>query len=197
MDWRIWLGAVLGWWVITANLLALFDRGHGLRLKRPKANTRQWGMVVAHIGIGIVSIGVIFAGTQSLERSVRIDPGDHIQLGPYRFYLTDTHQIKGTNYHGEQADITVTDGHKVVAHLHPQLRLFEASGMTLPKTAITPGMFEDIYTALGRPVGQTGWTVRLYIKPFVRWIWGGGLLVILGGLLTVPGQIRQRRRPTC
>lgn len=179
------VGSYLGIWLLTSSLQSIWHN---------KISLRQSGMIISHVGVAITTIGIIFASTQSLERDVRIDLHDSVKVGQYRFQLDSIHSIQGPNYHGAEAEVNVYKGQQFIKTMYPQQRLFDASQMALPKTAIDPGLFKDIYVALGQPIGQTSWTLRIYIKPFVRWIWFGGILIALGGLFVIFNAIRQRWR---
>ena len=140
-------------------------------------------MVTAHIGMAITVIGVGMASTYAIERDVSLKPGESAMIGAYQFTLKKVSDLKGPNYGGAKATILVAKNDHPVTVLYPEERIFDESNIAMAKTAIDANVYRDLYVALGEPVGQEAWSFRLYDKPFVRWIWLGGLLMLLGGLI--------------
>tara|TARA_B100001094_G_C17716887_1_gene570083 strand:+ start:179 stop:589 length:411 start_codon:yes stop_codon:yes gene_type:complete len=119
-------------------------------------------------------------------------PGDELALGGYQFKFVGVQKINGPNYVSDQAEIIVIYNGKEVAALFPEKRFYTARGSLMTEADIDPGIFRDLYVALGEPLAQGAWAVRIQVKPFVRWIWIGGLLSALGGFIAV-GDKRYRR----
>ena len=172
-------------------------------LQRVKRRRWQWsavftqslsyyGMLLGHLGMVIMMIGICCTVYYSVERDVRMVPGDELALGGYQFKFVGVQKINGPNYVSDQAEIIVTYNGKEVAALFPEKRLYTARGSLMTEADIDPGIFRDLYVALGEPLAQGAWAVRIQVKPFVRWIWIGGLLSALGGFIAV-GDKRYRR----
>ena len=142
------------------------------------------GMHLAHLGLAVTIVGVVISSGYSVQRDLRMTPGDRVMLGDYQFRFDGVGARDGPNYHSDYGSVTVyQDGHQMTV-LHPEKRLYTTMPMT--EAAIDPGFTRDIYVALGEPLGGDGsWALRLHIKPFVRWIWLGAILMALGGALAI------------
>ncbi len=145
----------------------------------------QPGMTFAHLGFAVLLIGIVLSSTLNQERDVRIHPGDTVNLGPYEFIFIDTQGVKGANYRGIRAAFDVVKNNHHVTNLYPEKRIYTVRDMVMTKVAIHPGIFRDLYIALGQPLNENDWSVRIYYKPFMRWIWLGGILMMLGGILAL------------
>jgi cytochrome c-type biogenesis protein CcmF len=178
------LGLSLAFWVIIATVQVVF--------KLQKLSRSQWGMVVAHIGVAVCTIGVVLTTHYSLQREVRMQPQDMVTLGAYQFQFLGTRELQGPNYKGIEGGVLVKKNNRIVKLLRPEQRIYNVQKTALAKTAIDAGWFRDLYVALGEPLEQNAWSLRLYYKPFVRWIWYGGLLMMLGGLLSFSSCGRRR-----
>jgi cytochrome c-type biogenesis protein CcmF len=145
------------------------------------------GMLLAHFGVGVFLAGVLLTESLSVERDVRMAPGQSQSIGGYTFRFDGVHETQGPNWHGDQGTVTVSrDGQEIVV-MHPQKRTY-TRGQVQTTSAIDPGVTRDLYVALGEPMDRKdpegAWALRLYHKPFVRWIWAGGLLMMLGGFFS-------------
>jgi cytochrome c-type biogenesis protein CcmF len=143
------------------------------------------GMTIAHIGFAVLVIGVMLSSILNVERDVRMKPGDGVNIGPYQFFFISTEGISGSNYRGIQAAFDVIKNARHITNMYPEKRIYTVREMVMTKVDIHPGIFRDLYIALGEPLDNNFWSVRLYYKPFVRWIWFGGMIMMLGGLLTL------------
>lgn len=120
------------------------------------------------------------------EKDIRLAPNESLHLAGYDFLFHGVTPTKGGNYDANQGYFTVTQNQKIVAELYPQKRIYQASGMPMTEAGIDASITRDLFVALGEPLGNDGaWALRIYYKPFVRWIWMGGLFMALGGLLAV------------
>jgi cytochrome c-type biogenesis protein CcmF len=151
-----------------------------------------YGMVLAHIGIAVMLIGAALTSFFSEERSVLLAPGESVELGGYLFTLEGSARIEGPNYIGDEAELTVVNDGKVLTVLYPQRRLYVASGTPSTEMAIDAGFFRDLFVTLGEEKGAGAWSMTLYVKPFVRWIWLGAIFMAIGGTLAA-GDKRYRR----
>ncbi len=142
------------------------------------------GMLLAHFGVGVFVAGVLLSESLSVTSDVRMEPGQSQHIGGYDFLFDGVHHTTGPNWTADQGVITVTREGKSVAVMHPQKRTYPR-GQVQTESAVDTGIFRDLYVALGEPMDagniEGAWSLRLYYKPFVRWIWGGGFLMMLGG----------------
>ena len=151
-----------------------------------------YGMALAHIGIAVMLIGAALTSYFSEERSVLLNPGETVELSGYVFTLEGSARIEGPNYIGDEAELTVFRGGELLTMLHPQRRLYLASGTPSTEMAIDAGFLRDLFVTLGEEKGAGAWSMTLYVKPFVRWIWLGAIFMALGGTLAA-GDKRYRR----
>lgn len=157
-----------------------------------------FGMTLAHLGVAVFVVGVTLASSQSVEQDVRLEPGSAQTLAGYEFRFDGVSETMGPNYRAQQGEIRVFRSGELVATLFPQKRIYPVQPQPMTEAAIDPGLTRDLYVALGEPLGDGAWSVRLYYKPFVRWIWLGPLLMALGGLVAASDRryrlIKQARR---
>ena len=143
------------------------------------------GMLLAHFGVGVFMAGVLLSEALSVTHDVRMAPGQTEQIGSYAFTFSGVHRTIGPNWRADQGTVTVTKAGKLIAVMHPQKRTYPRDQVQT-ESAINGGVFRDLYVALGEPMDagniSGAWSLRLYTKPFVRWIWGGGVLMMFGGL---------------
>ena len=158
-------------------------------------SARLWGMVLAHLGVAVTVVGIAFSQNYSVQRDVRMQPGESITLQDYRFTFTGVKQSVGPNWSGSTGAIAVTKDGKPAATLLAEKRNY-GNRMVMTEAAIDGGVTRDLYAALGEPLDNGAWALRIYIKPYVRWIWAGGLLMALGGLLCLADARLRTRRTT-
>ena len=195
----IGLGLLLGAWVASTALLNLFSRlrehpapGWAARLAAQPGS--YYGMLLAHFGVSVFIVGVTVVSGFSSESDVRMEPGDVAQVGGYSFELKAVNPVTGPNYTALRATVAVSIDGQDLGRLEPERRLYQVSRMAMTEVAIDRGLRRDLYVALGEPVGPTAWSVRLHHKPLVNWIWGGCVLMALGGLLAVMDRRYRTRR---
>jgi cytochrome c-type biogenesis protein CcmF len=142
-------------------------------------------MIMAHAGIGVFVIGVGMVESMTYERDIRFEPGDRLEVAGYTFHLHEVAPVKGPNWIAEEGRFTVYRGDREIARMLPQKRLHHRGQQVMTEVALRPGLFHDLYIALGEPMrdGTGAWSIRVHIKPFIRWIWGGAVLLALGGLI--------------
>lgn len=184
-------GCILGSWAICASLADLIRRTRGRRIQMPRA---ALGMALAHTGIGIFVIGVTLVSVFGMQNSARMAPGSTASVAGYTFTFHGTHKETGPNYNAEVGHFTISEDGEQVAALYPAKRHYMAGGQVMTEAGIAPGIFRDLYVSLGRPLEGNAWSVRIYYRPFVRWIWGGGFVVALGGFLALTDKRYWRRR---
>jgi cytochrome c-type biogenesis protein CcmF len=141
-------------------------------------------MVLAHLGVAVFVVGVTLVKGYESERDVKMRPGDAVQLAGYAFRLEGVAPVRGPNYSAARASIAVSKNGTPVTVLHPERRNYTVQQQVMTEAAIDPGFTRDLYVSLGDPLDEKGaWLVKLQVKPFVDWIWGGCLLMALGGVL--------------
>ena len=184
------VGLLMAFWVIASLATDLVERlrpAGGLRtgiLHRARQIPRATvGMMVAHLGIAIFIFGVTFVKIGEVERDVKMQVGDTTEIRGLVFTFRGVSEATGPNYRAARGQIDVTENGKPVVTLRPEKRFYPASQSTMTEAAIQPGLTRDLYVSLGEAVEGGAWIVRVYLKPFVDWIWGGCLVMALGGLL--------------
>lgn len=186
------VGVFMGVWVLSTTLILLQNR----------INTRQtasatlfenlkgiplafYGMLVAHFGIGVFILGVTLVKGYETEQDVRMEINDVAQVDDLAFIFKGAKDVKGPNYIASQGTFMVNSGDKTIGMLYPEKRFYPVQGATMTEADIDPGVFKDLYVSLGEPLENGAWSVRIYIKPFVQWIWAGCIIMALGGLLAL------------
>jgi len=189
--WRASLGLLLACWIVAASLQNIWSRvrsqsGESNLIARLRAPSRSYyGMHLAHIGVAVFIAGVTVVTSYQTEKDVKMNIGDTVNVGGYEFRLANLASVQGPNFQAVRADIAVTKGGSEVGMMHPEKRSFAASQNVTSETAIDRSIFRDLYLSLGDEAPGGGWTVRVYHKPLVNWIWGGALLMALGGAFAV------------
>ena len=177
------LGTAAAVWVGTGVALYAYKRWreHPQGRRYP---AEMAGMLLAHFGVAVFLVGVLLSEALSVTTDVRMAPGDTQQVGGYTFRFDGARQTTGPNWHAEQGTVTVTRHGDPVAVMYPQKRTYPR-GQVQTESAVKAGLTRDLYVALGEPMDadnvRGAWSLRLYYKPFIRWIWGGGVLMMLGG----------------
>lgn len=146
-----------------------------------KLSRSHWGMFLAHIGVAVTVFGIAFSQNFSIEKDVRMNVGDSVNVAGYDFKFSQVKESNGPNYLGATAVIEVSNQQKLITTLAAEKRFYQVSRMSMSEAAIDGGITRDLYAALGERLNNGAWAVRLYYKPFIRWIWFGGLLMALGG----------------
>jgi cytochrome c-type biogenesis protein CcmF len=201
-EYNLWvaLASTLAAWLVLGLLRDLWNRvrtansiGRGLRRLTPS----YWGMFIAHLGFSACVIGVVATSQYSIEHDLKMSPGDRQQLAGYEFQFIELANVRGPNFVADEARFRVTRDGVPVASLAPQKRRYLASGQVMTEAAIDPGLFRDLFVAMGEPVGEAGaWAIRLHYKPMVRWMWLGAILMAVGGFATVMDKRYRRQRGT-
>jgi cytochrome c-type biogenesis protein CcmF len=184
-------GILLAAWVAASTFVAVGERMRHVggpwmqRIARlPRVLPRgEWGMLLAHFGVGVFIFGVTMVKTWEVEQDVRMKAGDTATVGGYTFRFDSIGEYDGPNYLGLRATVQVTRNGRDVATMLPEKRLYKAQGMPMTEAAIDTGLTRDLYVSIGEAVGEDAFAVRLQVKPFIDWIWGGALLMAIGGLL--------------
>ncbi|ELY4722698.1 heme lyase CcmF/NrfE family subunit [Cronobacter sp. 153480017-3] len=179
-------GLMMAVWVLVLTLMELLERAthrHSLWHGLGKLSRSQWGMTLGHVGLAVTVIGIAFSQNYSVERDVRMTAGDSVDIHHYRFVFREVRDAQGPNWRGAVGIIDVLRDGKPEATLRAEKRAYNSNRVVMTEAAIDGGLTRDLYAALGEELNDGSWAVRLYYKPFVRWIWYGGLLMAFGGLL--------------
>ncbi len=179
--WKVAAGVVGAVWVGAGTLRFVWSR---LRSPGSRMTAEMLGMTLAHFGVAVFLIGALLVEGLNVQHEVAVKPGQTIEVGDYAFRFDGVQQRQGPNYRADYGTVQVfADGAPLVL-MHPEKRAYASGGQVLTEAAIERGVTRDVYVALGEPLGGDAWALRVHIKPFVRWIWAGALLMMLGGLVT-------------
>ena len=182
-------GLLLAAWVAASGVVQLYEKignaANGASAWARLRNTPRatYGMLVAHFGVAVFVTGVTLVKGYDSERDVRMEPGDIVELGGYTFRLDGVRQVQGPNYVAARAQIQVNKNGRAFTTLYPEKRIYMVQNMPMTEAAIDTGFTRDLYVSLGEAVSATAWVVKVQHKPFIDWIWGGCLLMALGGAL--------------
>jgi cytochrome c-type biogenesis protein CcmF len=195
------LGLVMAFWIAASVATDLWERVHpagaawadaGSRLRQiPRALV---GMMVAHLGIAAFCFGVVMVKSYEVERDVKMSVGDSTTVRGYTFSFNGVKELQGPNYVAVQGQMQVSRDGGAALEMRPEKRIYRVQQNPMTEAAIDAGVTRDLYVSLGEKVEGGAWIVRVYVKPFIDWIWGGCLLMALGGLLAVTDR-RYRRKP--
>ncbi|SRR5579883_413501 len=172
------LGIFLGIWIIFATLQLFFQM-------KNKSILPVSAMMIAHIGIAILVLGMTLNKSYSVERQVKMLPGESVNLAGYQFTLNNIHEMNGPNYQSIAALFNVQNNRGKEFSVTSEQRIYLSHNQAMSKAGILVNMWRDLYLALGTSFSDGAWSVRIYYKPFVRWIWCGGFMLLLGGFLSL------------
>jgi len=181
--WLTAMGMALATWVVVGLLMQI-----AIRLKKPgRIPPSFWGMHLAHLGIAVITVGITMVKSYEVERDVRMGLNDTVTIENYNFELVGVSDVNGPNYKAIRGDIKVTKDGKYLEMLYPEKRKYFSSAMPMTEAGIDSGLFRDLYVSLGEPIEgeRLQWSVRVFYKPFISWLWYGAILMVLGGLLAV------------
>jgi cytochrome c-type biogenesis protein CcmF len=185
----IGLGLFLAFWIFATSVNLVYQRLHGKEqplITQVKAIPRSWwGMVIAHLGIAVFTLGVTIVKGFESEIAVRMLPGDVAHLAGYDFTFDGVKDSQGPNYTASIGQLHVTKNGVERTVLSPAKRLYTVQNMPMTEAGISPALIHDLYASLGEPLDDGAWSVRIYYKPMVEWIWAGCAMMALGGLLAL------------
>ena len=191
------MGLTLALWIILSSVQQIYEQ------IRATVNWRAtsasfWGMHVAHVGIAVTVIGITMVSGYETEKDVRMVVGDTVSVGGYTLQLTGMREVDGPNYTAVVGEVDLLRDKQKLKTMHPEKRTYLSSAMPMTEAAIDSGLLRDVYVSLGESLEsetEPAWAMRVYHKPFINWIWGGSLLMALGGTMAVLDK-RYRRRKT-
>lgn len=189
------LGLTLAFWIVLASAVQIY-RQFKDTVNWKSTPVSFWGMHVAHIGIAVCVVGITLVKGYETEKDVRMVIGDTVSVGGYTFRLTGIRSELGPNYKADVGDVELIANDRVLRTLHPEKRIYFSSTMPMTEAAIDTNLVRDVYVSLGERLeggDKPAWAMRVYHKPFITWIWGGCLLMALGGAMATLDR-RYRRR---
>jgi len=175
------LGFAGALWVALTTLRELFER----ITKKLRLSLSYLGMVLAHLGVAIFVVGVTSVTTYGEEKDLRMVPGSSYNISGYDFRFEGVRKVEGPNYTADEAVIEVWNGEELSGELLPQKRVYSGKGNPMTDASIDKTLFRDLYAALGEELEGGAWSMRVYHKPMIRWIWLGCIFMTLGGILAV------------
>lgn len=171
-------------WVMAVQVRDLWQKSaHSAGRLRglSRLSGSYYGMQLAHLGVACAILGAGLVSIYTAEKDARVEEGTRVEDAGYHFEFVDFSVVQGPNYVADQAEVRVWKGERLAATLYPQKRRYVASGQVMTEAGISGGLFRDLYVSLGEPLEDDAWAVRVHVKPFVRWIWLGALLMAIGG----------------
>ncbi len=187
--WMTSLGLGLGWWVVASVVTDLWEKVHPLpgvatvRQRVAQLQRATVGMMMAHLGVAAFIFGVTLVRSYEVESDVKMAVGDTTTVAGYTFTFQGVREVPGPNYQAVQAKVDVTQAGANIATMHPEKRVYRVQTNPMTEADIRTRLTGDLYVSLGEPVDNgKAWIVRIYVKPFIDWVWGGCLLMALGGV---------------
>ena len=181
-------GALFGVWAIVAACQDLWRR---IRAKPSLAAgfaavpRAIWGMTLAHVGLGVWALGVTFVSSFGIEKDVRLAPGAETDLAGYTFGFGGAQATQGPNWQAQTGTVGVEREGRTIARLNPEKRFYPSQRNVFTESAVDAGLLRDLYVSLGEGFDDGSWSLRIYVKPMIRFIWLGGVLMFVGGILAV------------
>ncbi|GHF77512.1 heme lyase CcmF/NrfE family subunit [Thalassotalea marina] len=188
-------GMMLALWVSLVVIKDLRNQAQGKDgYQFSRVTLSQWGMTVAHMGIAVTIVGVTLVSVYEQEVSVKLHAGESYTVEGYKVTFNGIKPVQGPNYSAEQGQLQVEKDGEFVALLKPERRTYLVQTMGMTEAGIDPGLFRDVYVALGDPLPEGAWAIRIHYKPFVRWIWLGAIFMSFGGLLAMLDKRYRRKK---
>ena len=188
--WKTAAGLAGSAWVLAGTARFLWTR---VQAKGNRFTAEMLGMTLAHLGIAVFLVGALLTEGLSRQRELALAPGQSVELGRHAFRFDGVVRRQGPNYLADHGTVQVSRDGQAIALMHPEKRSYASGGQVMTESAIDAGLTRDLYVALGEPLGDGAWAVRVHVKPFVRWIWLGAVLMALGGFVTATDK-RFRRK---
>ena len=188
------MGMTLAMWVALVVLKDFYNQLKNLKGRGSKISLSQLGMTVAHLGIAITVVGVTLVSSYENEVNVRMETGDTVNVSGFDVTFNGVIPVKGPNYSAEQGQLEISKNGEFLSLLKPERRTYLVQTMGMTEAGIDPGFFTDVYVALGDPLADGAWAIRVHIKPFVRWIWLGAIFMGLGGLFAILDKRYRRKK---
>ena len=184
-------GILMSFWILFAVILEVRQRVVSQTADEPvfsslkKLTRSHWGMVLGHLGFVVCLIGITLVSNYELERDLRMTAGQRVTIADYEVEFTGVEQIQGPNYSADRGIFDVYKNGELVSHLEPEKRFYPVQRTTMTEAGIHTTWSRDLFVALGEPLDNGAWAVRLYFKPFVVWIWAGAFIMCIGGAFSI------------
>ncbi|HEY7866098.1 MAG TPA: heme lyase CcmF/NrfE family subunit [Psychromonas sp.] len=186
--WLALLGVFLGMWILVGTGVEIYLRSthrFSLWTGMRKLGNSHWAMTLGHAGLAVMVIGITMTQNFSIERDVKLSIGESVRFEHYDFHFDAVNELKGKNYGGIAGLFTVKYDQKTIAIMEPEKRIYTVQRMPMTEAAIDPGFTRDLYIAMGEVLPDGAWAVRIYYKPFIRWIWFGPVMMAFAGILMI------------
>jgi len=183
------IGIFIAIWLILATMQYVYQ----LVKSQKGIGLHHWSMIIAHLGIAVLALGITVNKSYSEERQVKIHTGETIDLAGYNFTLKNLEESQGSNFKSILATFSVERNHNSPQPLLAEQRIYSSHEQSLSKPGILANVYRDLYLALGSALPDGSWSVRIYYKPLVRWIWAGGFMLLFGGLLSLFSSLKRRK----
>ena len=177
------IGSVAGFWILAVSLIQpirSWRRAPGT----PGMTRSVLGMSIAHFGVGMFTLGVTIVSGFTVETDQSIRLGESVEVAGYEFKLTNLQNVQGPNYQALEGEIEIRSNGEFVAELRPQKRTYLVQQNPMTEAGIDAGWNRDLFVALGDPLGNEAWSVRLQYKPLIRFIWLGAFIMAFGGIVS-------------
>jgi cytochrome c-type biogenesis protein CcmF len=175
-------GIILAFWIISNNLFILFKKNKNYSI----------GMIIAHLGVGLLILGITGSSVWQKEKITRMKINDETKIEKYNIVFNKIDEIKESNYFALQGKFLIYDEEKnIIAKLKPEYRFYPITNNFTTEASIHTNLFRDLYIVLGEGNLNDGWVVRIYYNPLVMWIWIGALVIFLGGITSININLRK------
>ena len=179
------VGILLAFWIISNNVIILFQKKENL----------SNGMIIAHLGIGLLILGITGSSTWQEEKIIRMKVDNETNIREYNIILKEVNEIKGPNYLALQGNFFVYDENKnIITKLKPENRFYPITNNFTTEASIDTNLLRDLYIVLGEGNLNDGWVVRIYYNPLVIWIWIGALTIFSGGIVSMNSNLKKLKR---
>jgi cytochrome c-type biogenesis protein CcmF len=185
MNFKVAFGLFIATVLIAITFSDIWRKSKGQLSRLPKLGKSYWGMVSAHLGVAIMVIGVTVVSNFSVEKALKMSPGDVATLSGYDFKFAQVGEQQGPNYVAQVGVFEITKNGEEVATLFAEKRRYKVKGSMMTEAAIDAGLFRDLYVSMGEPLADGAWAMRLQVKAFMRWVWLGAIFMSFGGLLAI------------
>ncbi len=197
MDNMATLGVILAIWITITTLQSIHAKAETTKQGWSvlgKMSGSEWSMVWGHLGFAVAIVGMGLTSAYSVEKDVRMTPGESIMLAGHEFHLNQIKNIKAENYSGYAAVVEVQKDGQFVAEMVAEKRFYKVQTSVMTEAAVDAGLTRDLFVALGEQFNDGSWALRIYHKPFIRWIWFGGLFMAIGGLFAMSDRRYRAKR---
>jgi cytochrome c-type biogenesis protein CcmF len=185
MNFKVAFGLFIATILIAITFSDVWRKSKGQIGRIFKLSKSYWGMVLAHLGVAIMVIGITVVSNFSVEKALKMHPGDVATLSGYDFKFAEVGQKQGPNYMAHVGVFEISKDGDEVATLHAEKRRYKVKGSMMTEAAIDPGLFRDLYVSMGEPLENGAWAMRLQVKAYMRWVWLGAIFMSIGGLLAI------------